>query len=170
MTNAKGGRPVTKTPQQFHDIAREIIEEEQRWKEAEARRLGIIQRLDEQQIWALLRFFFDGSLARWDDEDVLPVKMSRQLRDFFSTTSDKTLVQKASHQLVQDIIDVMMTEDVEIGGIKYERFQVYALRVYMGLDNPFSADNELIPIPLPVHIRQAYERFAVLVNDMILDK
>lgn len=169
MPNEKGGRPIKANREQFLQMADDIARQEREWRKEQQRRQAIVHRLDEPQIWALLKFFFDGSLLKWDTEDILPQKMTRELRDFFSTTTGKTLVQQASHDLVKEIIDEMAAESVEINGTSWECYKVYALRVHIGDAKPFAEENQYTPIPLPFHIRQAYEQFTVMVHDRILN-
>jgi hypothetical protein len=171
VSKTKGGRPVSKSADQLHDLAREFAQEQRRQHEASERRRRILERAKthDEDYWDLLSFFFAGDLEKWDREDKIPTSMSMRLRFFLSTPTGKTLLQQASHTLIKDIIDAMAADSVNIGGVEWSCYKVYALRVHLKLENPFSEQNELTPNPLPIHIRKAFEEFILLVHDKILN-
>ena len=147
----KPGRPVTVKPEHLIDAAREN---------------DAICRLNASELKRLLIFYFDGSLAKWDSNDELPTGMGSQLRVFFAKTSGKTLIQRASHELMKQIIDTIHNTP----GLGFEHgWWSYCLRIWAGLENQYSKENDDLPLPNGGHIREAYRMYARLVHEKILN-
>lgn len=147
----KGGRPVNKRPEQLIHVAQENDR---------------LRRLNGWELKRLLHLYYDGSLAEWDNSDTLPTGMSPQLRQFFAKTTGKTLLQRASHTLMDEIVnDIRNTP-----GMGFEHgWWIYCLRVWADLENQYSPDNDDLPIPNGGHLREAFLMYARLVHDRILN-
>lgn len=165
----KAGRPVTRHPAQLLSASQQAVRklaDAKREQELENSRLS---RLNESDLKNLLRWFYDGSLEKWDNEDVMPTKMTSRIRAFFAKTTGAALAQKTNYTLMAEIIGVLATERVQLGTLSYDGWHLHCLKDWAGIINSYDEEfNDLPPVKV-AQIRAAYRRYARLVRDIILN-
>lgn len=169
---SKRGRPISTRPEQLTQLAAELIaaqKAEQEAAELEAKELkrqqGLIDQLDELEMKKLLIWFFEERLLKWDNELSRSQKLSADLKAEIAKTTGKSLVQQATHDLMQKVVDAIDAEP----GMGFEHgWWIYCLRVWAGLTNPADDDNQDFPWPTGGQIKQAYRKYALKVHEFIL--
>lgn len=135
-----------------------------------ARLNAILKRMQPTEIYQLLRAYFNGSLARWDNEDKLPDAIAITIREFFAITTGKSLIEQSRHQQIKAIITEMDRSPTAINGAAFPNYQEHLLACAVGSRDYTDQQWENLPAPLPRQQREALERFARLLHDWVLSE
>lgn len=150
-----GGRPVNKKPSDLLKIAE---------------RNTAANRLDLTQLHNLLRAYFSGELAKWDNEDKLSTNITQIIRVFFAASSGETLARQATSKTIQEIIAKMDEGKTPVGGANFEGYQEYCLRYVVNMADPMKEPYLYMPPPTPLYIHDAVTWFSKLLHDRVLNR
>jgi hypothetical protein len=90
------------------------------------------------------------------------------IREFFSITTGKTLIDQSRHESIKAIINELDRSPTVIHGASFPNYQEHLLACVVGVRDYTKRDWEHLPIPTAGQQREALERFARLLHDWVL--